>query len=234
MHTRNNGGIDTDLAMNLDTNFAWTRPLVSQSQADDKLEGPESLTEDEVAATFDEIEQRIAELLSVIDPQLELEGYEISTGNMDDLAELKQVDKGNYGRPVHRRHAHMHTRDEAGIDLDTACNLENTFAFELPLTIQSNNSDDLLTGPEDISVDEIDAEFDALKKQNVVERLKNVDIDGLEILEGNVYNFDELARVEAGMVLKSIDEEFSVTDHGARGEEGGWDVASLLLISGFL
>ncbi|KAG2077894.1 hypothetical protein BDR04DRAFT_1087554 [Suillus decipiens] len=33
MHTRNNGGIDTDLAMDLDTNFAWT-PLISQSQAD--------------------------------------------------------------------------------------------------------------------------------------------------------------------------------------------------------
>ncbi|KAG1775271.1 hypothetical protein EV702DRAFT_955637, partial [Suillus placidus] len=111
------------------------------------------------------------------------------------------------GRPVCHRHAHMHTRDEPGIDLNTARNLENTFAFEPPLTIQSNNSDDLLTGPEDISVDEIDAEFDALEKQNVVERFKDVDIDGLEILEGNVYNFDELARVEAGMVPKSIDEE---------------------------
>ncbi|KAG2069772.1 hypothetical protein BDR04DRAFT_1202366 [Suillus decipiens] len=31
MHTRNNGGIDMDLAMELDTNFAWTPPLVSQS-----------------------------------------------------------------------------------------------------------------------------------------------------------------------------------------------------------
>ncbi|KAG2067053.1 hypothetical protein BDR04DRAFT_1159597 [Suillus decipiens] len=61
--------------------------------SNDKLEGPESLTEDKVAATFDEIEQRIAELPSVI-PQLELEGYEISAGRVDDLAELEQVDKG--------------------------------------------------------------------------------------------------------------------------------------------
>ncbi|KAG2757766.1 hypothetical protein P692DRAFT_201858758 [Suillus brevipes Sb2] len=93
---------------------------------------------------------------------------------------------------------------------------------------------DLLTGPEDISVDEIDAEFDALEKQNAIEKFKDVDIDGLEILEGNVYNFDELARVEAGMVPKSMDEEFSVIDHGARGEEGGWDVASILSTNGFL
>ncbi|KAG2365509.1 hypothetical protein BDR07DRAFT_643506 [Suillus spraguei] len=27
MHTRNNGDIDTDLAMDLDTNFTWTPPL---------------------------------------------------------------------------------------------------------------------------------------------------------------------------------------------------------------
>ncbi|KAG2074579.1 hypothetical protein BDR04DRAFT_1173081 [Suillus decipiens] len=31
MHTQNNDGIDMDLAMDLNTNFAWTPPLVSQS-----------------------------------------------------------------------------------------------------------------------------------------------------------------------------------------------------------
>ncbi|KAG2368985.1 hypothetical protein BDR07DRAFT_1348777 [Suillus spraguei] len=88
MHTRNNGGIDMDLATDLDAHFAWTPPLASQSQ----LEGPESLTEDEVAAAFDEIEQRIAEFSSVIDAQLE--GFKIVVGNVYDLAELEQVDKG--------------------------------------------------------------------------------------------------------------------------------------------
>ncbi|KAG2351568.1 hypothetical protein BDR07DRAFT_1482012 [Suillus spraguei] len=64
--------------MDLDTNFAWTPPLASQK--------------DEVAAAFDEIEQRIAEFLSAIDPQLE--GYEILAGKVYNLAELEQVDKG--------------------------------------------------------------------------------------------------------------------------------------------
>ncbi|KAG1796726.1 uncharacterized protein HD556DRAFT_1431303 [Suillus plorans] len=82
MHTRNN---------DLDANFAWTPPLASQSQVDDKLEGPESLTEDEVAAAFDEIEQRIAEFPTTIDPQLE--GFEILVGHVYDLVELEQVDK---------------------------------------------------------------------------------------------------------------------------------------------
>ncbi|KAG2360044.1 hypothetical protein BDR07DRAFT_1413436, partial [Suillus spraguei] len=74
MHTRNNGGIDTDLVMNLDTNFAWTSPLESQN--------------DEVAAAFDEIEQHIAEFPSAIEPQLE--GYEILVGKVYDLAEPEQ------------------------------------------------------------------------------------------------------------------------------------------------
>lgn len=92
MHTQNNGGIDTDLTMDLSANFTWTPPLASQRQVDDELEGPESLTEEEVAAAFDEIEQHIAEFLSAIDPQLE--GYEILVGKVYDIAELEQVDKG--------------------------------------------------------------------------------------------------------------------------------------------
>jgi hypothetical protein len=81
------------LATDLDANFTWTPPLASQSDADNMLEGPESLTEDEVAAAFDEIEQRIAESpASAIDPQLD--GHEILAGRIYDFAELEQVDKG--------------------------------------------------------------------------------------------------------------------------------------------
>lgn len=67
---------------------------------------------------------------------------------------------------------------------------ENTFVFEPPLTIQSSNNGNLLAG-----------------RAHVVESFKDVDIDGLEILEDiNVYNFDKLARVEVSVpVPKSID-----------------------------
>jgi hypothetical protein len=68
-------------------------PLASQSRADDMLEGPESLSENEVAAAFDGIEQRIAESPgSTIDPKLG--GHEILAGRIYDFAELEQVDKG--------------------------------------------------------------------------------------------------------------------------------------------
>jgi hypothetical protein len=93
MHTRNGGGIDTDLATDLNINFTWTPPLASISHIDDTLEGPESITEDEVAAALDEIELRIRESpTSVIDPRLD--GQEILVGKVYDFVELEQVDKG--------------------------------------------------------------------------------------------------------------------------------------------
>ncbi|KAJ8587093.1 hypothetical protein M405DRAFT_822139 [Rhizopogon salebrosus TDB-379] len=68
-------------------------PLASQSNADDMLEGPESLSENEVAAAFDWIEQRIAESPgSAIDPGLG--GHEILAGRIYDFAELGQMEKG--------------------------------------------------------------------------------------------------------------------------------------------
>jgi len=57
------GGINVDLATDLDANFTWTPPLASQSQVDDELEGPESLMEDEVAAAFDETLQNFHQLM---------------------------------------------------------------------------------------------------------------------------------------------------------------------------
>jgi hypothetical protein len=39
MHTRKHDGIDTNLATDLDANFAWTPPLASQSCADEILVG---------------------------------------------------------------------------------------------------------------------------------------------------------------------------------------------------
>jgi hypothetical protein len=91
MHARNHGSIDTNLATYLEANFAWAPPLASQSRADDMLEGPEGLTEDEVAAAFDEIERHIAESPgSAIDTKLGR--YEILAGRIYDFAELEQVD----------------------------------------------------------------------------------------------------------------------------------------------
>jgi hypothetical protein len=81
------------LATDLNTNFTWTPPLASISRFDNTLKEPESITESEVAASFDEIEQHMQESpTSVIDPQLD--GQEILAGKVYDFVELEQVDKG--------------------------------------------------------------------------------------------------------------------------------------------
>ncbi|KAG2117129.1 uncharacterized protein F5147DRAFT_671345 [Suillus discolor] len=52
------------------------------------------------------------------------------------------------GKPIRRRHAHMHTNAEPGINIDTATDLEANFAWAPPLAPQTQNIDDDLVGPD--------------------------------------------------------------------------------------
>ena len=94
MHTRKDGRIDVDLAKDLETNFTWTPPLatnVSANSAD--LEGPESISEEEIEAAFAELEQlNRGTQEAALDPQLD--GQVISVGKVYDFVELDRVDKG--------------------------------------------------------------------------------------------------------------------------------------------
>lgn len=47
-------------------------------------------------------------------------------------------------------HGHMHTREETDIDLEVAHDLEENFAWVLPLSAEPAHSDDSLAGPESI------------------------------------------------------------------------------------
>ncbi|KAG1799160.1 hypothetical protein EV424DRAFT_1267167, partial [Suillus variegatus] len=67
------------------------------------------------------------------------------------------------GKPAHRRHMHMHTREEVGINVDVTQDLEANFAWAPPLAAEPQDADDLLAGPETISADEIAEAFDALE-----------------------------------------------------------------------
>ncbi|KAI5990358.1 hypothetical protein EDC04DRAFT_2911953 [Pisolithus marmoratus] len=89
------------------------------------------------------------------------------------------------GKQTHQKHAHMHARDEPGINMDVASDLEKNFSWVPPL---SAHSDDELAGPESISLDEIDAEFAALEAlQKEVEQLDQ-STGSQEVL----YDFEEL------------------------------------------
>jgi hypothetical protein len=59
----------------------------------------------------------------------------------------------------------MHTREEVDIAVETAQNLEVSFAWAL--STEPRNADDLLAGPESISPDDIATEFAALEVLSV-------------------------------------------------------------------
>ncbi|KAF9238562.1 hypothetical protein BU15DRAFT_8359, partial [Melanogaster broomeanus] len=101
-----------------------------------------------------------------------------------------------------RYHAHMHTRNEPGINLEVAKGLEDNFTWVPPLLAVSDND---LAGPESISLDEIDAEFAALEEQRKNEQLEST--DGKEVLEGKVYDFEELVQVDEGITPQAADDE---------------------------
>ncbi|KAG1792854.1 uncharacterized protein BJ212DRAFT_1359295 [Suillus subaureus] len=88
----------------------------------------------------------------------------------------------------------MHTREEVGIAVKTAQDLEASFAWAPPLSTEPRNADDLLAGPESISPGDIAAEFEALEELKMTEEVQS--INKVEVLEGNAFDFNELDRVE--------------------------------------
>ena len=133
------------------------------------------------------------------------------------------------GKPIHRRHAHMHTRAEKGIHVDLANELEMTFAWVPPLAAHAEHPDDYLAGPESISVDEIDTAFDELEKEKVA--APHNDVDGGEVLEGEIYNFAELDRIDEGLAPRAFEEDVS-TLRGGSGGGSTWDVDALMSARG--
>ncbi|KAG1849503.1 hypothetical protein F4604DRAFT_1810722, partial [Suillus subluteus] len=77
----------------------------------------------------------------------------------------------------------LHTREEVGIAVETAQDLEASFAWAPPLSSEPHDANDLLAGPESISPDDIAAEFAALEELKRTEEVHNV--NEVEVLEGN-------------------------------------------------
>ncbi|KIJ05662.1 hypothetical protein PAXINDRAFT_164749 [Paxillus involutus ATCC 200175] len=100
MHTRPHLGIDTDLVDELVKTFTWVPPLAAESdESEESLSGPEAITDEELAEAFDAIdrekaEAHQAEVMTAVDPDLELDGNEVLEGKMYDWKELEVVNKG--------------------------------------------------------------------------------------------------------------------------------------------
>ncbi|KAH7925705.1 hypothetical protein BV22DRAFT_1010684, partial [Leucogyrophana mollusca] len=161
----------------------------------------------------------------------------LSVENFESLSKLRanyayhlyQIDRAA-GKPVHRKHAHMHTRPEPGIDTSVAAELEATFAWVPPLAPESDATNDYLAGPESITEEELMEAFDELDREKVNASATVTEVDGHEVLEGKVYDWKELEHVDEGTVPAGFNENIGVLDRTSGG--GTWDVKALMSVEG--
>ena len=59
----------------------------------------------------------------------------------------------------------------------------------------------------------------------------NDELDGREVLEGNVYDFEELGHVDRGLVPTAFEEEVSIIGSG---NGGSWGIGELMSSGGVL
>ncbi|KAG1831690.1 hypothetical protein DFJ58DRAFT_848156 [Suillus subalutaceus] len=72
--------------------------------------------------------------------------------------------------------------------------------------------------------DDIAAEFAALEE---LKRTEDVQcINEVEVLEGNAFDFDELDRIEQGIIPQTVLDEVEVVNYNGEGD--GWDEAALM------
>ena len=131
---------------------------------------------------------------------------------------------------MHRKHGHTH--NTAGINADLAADIETNFTWPPHLARQGPTSnDDLLEGPDSITPEDFDAAFDELD-QRLKETPRDsemVEEDDEEVLEGQVYNFEELERMDEGLAPVTFQDDVQVV--GSNSGSSLWDVASLLMSS---
>lgn len=140
---------------------------------------------------------------------------------------LKEKDKAN-GKDTHRRHGHMHTGVGKEVNVQLVDELESTFSYIPPLgPAQINSGDGELEGPESVSMEEFDDAFEAVIEEGG--RLLEPAV-GVGVLEGNIYDWEELERVERGIIPQNVDDEVQIVEGGSI---GGWDVAELMGKRGF-
>ncbi|KAJ7120599.1 ribonuclease H-like domain-containing protein, partial [Mycena crocata] len=129
------------------------------------------------------------------------------------------------GKPTQRKHSHMHTRPELGIDGDLAKDLENPITWIPPLDGGGNEGD----AEEDI----VEKAYDELKKkiadEQELEEPMAADsttepLPQPSIIGGEIIDFIELDRVDRGETEAPGKEVIDVVGDGA---QGSWNIKDL-------
>lgn len=133
-------------------------------------------------------------------------------------------DAEKQGKSTRRKHAHMHTLETPGINAARAKNLTDTFTYT-PLATEYSNAN--IEGPEAITMDEFDAEFDRLE-QEPAEPAEAGDNLNKNIEIGEVYDLSTLDGIRNGQAAPtSVENELGVLPQTLVGVES-WDASSLL------
>ncbi|KAJ6628795.1 hypothetical protein B0H10DRAFT_2209241 [Mycena sp. CBHHK59/15] len=132
---------------------------------------------------------------------------------------------------VHRKHGHMHTRTEPGIDTDLAQDLETNFMWTPPLLVENITDDVDIRGIEELTMEEIDAAFNEWDPDLAAEWAARAAIPmGKEPVDiGLVYDLTELDRIDNGEVSATFENDVNI-HMGGKGDT--WDAAALLEAKG--
>lgn len=130
-------------------------------------------------------------------------------------------DRAN-GVPLHHKH---------GIDAGLADELETNFTWRPPLVVENITDDVDNRGLEELTADEIGAEFDKWEKELEAERATRAALPANKEPQDIplVYDLDELNRIDKGTVPAAFEDE--VTIHTG-GDGNVWDLAALLEAKG--
>lgn len=134
------------------------------------------------------------------------------------------------GKSTHRRHAHMHTRPEDGINQEIVEDLERDMAWVPPFASDEKEGDE-----DGIQEGDVEKAFNDLDQQLQQEGMVSSHISahtyGSRILDGNLYDLAELDRIDKGVGPMSGEEELSIIGEATGGT---WDIETLMLSQGAL
>ncbi|THU75791.1 hypothetical protein K435DRAFT_880169 [Dendrothele bispora CBS 962.96] len=139
------------------------------------------------------------------------------------------------GKPVRRKHSHMHTKSRPGINTDIieedAESAINSIHWQGPLRSNSEGQECELEN-EDLDVE---MSFDVLEKEIHAEDDLFKDVEGdldlaeANILDGRLYDFKELENVDKGVEPKGFEDEIDVLEGST---ESTWSVQGIMHASG--
>ncbi|KAF8162669.1 ribonuclease H-like domain-containing protein [Crassisporium funariophilum] len=132
------------------------------------------------------------------------------------------------GKSTHRKHSHMHTREEPGINTGHAEDLIQNFVYS---PLETGFEDANIGGPDSLTVEDIDAEFERLEQQADA-AAEDGDSLAADVPLDQVFDLLALDSICAGQINPiTIDKELDLTAQAGNSAES-WDPASLLVSLG--